>query len=132
LAISTSGLDTSVGLLNIPPEASYRAFDVFYYLLTSASTPAEREFLGLKPASTYALLSKSGTFDPPSYLPTADDAASAEDFRACLKAIGIKGSAQRSLLSVLAGLLKLGDTLGWGALGPRSRRSSQELQYRRT
>lgn len=113
MAISTSGLDTSVGLLNIPPEASYRAFDVFYYLLTSASTPAEREFLGLKPASTYALLSKSGTFDPPSYLPTADDAASAEDFRACLKAIGIKGSAQRSLLSVLAGLLKLGDTLGF-------------------
>ena len=112
MAISTSGLDTSTGLLNIPAEAGYRAFDAFYYLLTSASTPAEREFLGLKPASTYALLRKSNTFDPPSYLPAADDAASAEDFRACLKAIGIKGTAQRSLLSTLAGLLKLGDTLG--------------------
>jgi len=113
LAISTSGIDTTTGLLNIPPEAGYRAFDVFYYLLTSASTPAEREFLGLKPGSTYGLLKKSNTFDPPSYLPTADDAAAAEDFRASLKAIGIKGTAQRSLLSTLAGLLKLGDTLGF-------------------
>jgi len=113
LAISTSGIDTTAGLLNVPPEAGYRAFDVFYYLLTSASTPAEREFLGLKPPSTYALLKKSNTFDPPSYLPTADDAAAAEDFRASLKAVGIKGTAQRSLLSTLAALLKLGDTLGF-------------------
>lgn len=112
LALSTSGLDTSSGLLNIPPEAGYRAFDVFYYLLTSASTPAEREFLGLKHPSVYSLLNRSGTFDPPSYLPAADDAASAEDFRSSLKAIGIKGSAHRSLLSTLAGLLKLGETLG--------------------
>lgn len=84
---------------------------MFYYLLTSASTPAEREFLGLKQASTYALLAKSGTYDPPSYLATADDAASADDFRASLKEIGIKGSAHRNLISILAGLLKLGDTL---------------------
>ncbi len=112
MAISTSGIDTSLGLLNVPAEAGYRAFDAFYYLLTSASTPAEREFLGLRPASAYALLNKSNTFDPPSYLPTADDAASAEDFRAALKAIGIRGTAQRGLLSTLAGLLKLGDTLG--------------------
>ena len=113
LAISTSGIDTSGGLLNVPSEAGYRGFDVFYYLLTSASTPAEREFLGLKPPSAYALLNRSNTFDPPSYLPTADDAASAEDFRAGLKAVGIKGSAHRSLLSVLAGLLKLGNTVGF-------------------
>ena len=113
LAISTSGIDCSAGLLNIPAEAGYRAFDVFYYLLTSASTPAEREFLSLKHPSAYSLLNRSGTYDPPSYLPTADDAASAEDFRHSLKAIGIKGSAHRSLLSVLAGLLKLGDTLGF-------------------
>lgn len=113
LAISTSGIDTTGGLLHVPSEAGYRGFDVFYYLLTSASTPAEREFLGLKPPSAYSLLNQSKTFDPPSYLPTADDAASAEDFRAGLKAIGIKGSAHRSLLSVLAGLLKLGDTLGF-------------------
>lgn len=113
LAISTSGIHTTSGLLSIPPEAGYRAFDVFYYLLTSASTPAEREFLGLKHPSAYSLLNRSGTFAPPSYLPTADDAASAEDFRSSLKAIGIKGSAHRSLLSVLAGLLKLGDTIGF-------------------
>ena len=113
LALSTSGLDTSGGLLNIPSEAGYRAFDVFYYLLTSASTPAEREFLGLKHPSVYSLLNRSGTFEPPSYLPAADDAASAEDFRSSLKAIGIKGSAHRSLLSTLAGLLKLGETLGF-------------------
>ena len=113
LALSKSGLDVSSGLLNIPQEAGYRAFDVFYYLLTSASTPAEREFLGLKPPAAYTLLNQSGTFTPPPYLPTADDAASAEDFRSSLKAIGIKGSAHRSLLSVLAGLLKLGNTLGF-------------------
>ena len=113
LSLSTSGLDTSNGLLNVPSEPGYRAFDVFYYLLTSASTPAEREFLGLKQPSAYTLLQRSGTFNPPSYLPTADDAASAEDFRSSLKTLGIKGSAHRSLLSVLAGLLKLGDTVGF-------------------
>lgn len=113
LSISTSGIDTSSGLLDIPPQAGYRAFDVFYYLLTSASTPAEREFLGLKQPAAYTLLNRSGTFLPPSYLPTADDAAAAEDFRASLKAIGIKGSAHRSLLSTLAGLLKLGETTGF-------------------
>lgn len=112
LAISTSGLDTTTGLLNIPSAPGYRAFDVFYYLLTSASTPAEREFLGLKPPSTYSLLNRSGTYDPPAYLPSADDTAAAEDFRSSLKAIGIKGSAHRSLLSTLAGLLKLGETTG--------------------
>lgn len=113
LAISTSGIHTTSGLLSIPPEAGYRAFDVFYYLLTSASTPAEREFLGLKHPSAYSLLNQSGTFTPPSYLPTADDAASAEDFRSSLKAIGIKGSTHRSLLSALAGILKMGDTVGF-------------------
>ena len=113
LALSTQGINCADGLLNIPAEAGYRAFDVFYYLLTSASTPAEREFLSLKNPSAYTLLNRSGTFGPPSYLPTADDAASAEDFRTLLKALGIKGSAHRSLLSVLAGLLKLGNTFGF-------------------
>ena len=113
ISLSSSGIDTTNGLLNIPSEAGYRAFDVFYYLLTSASTSAEREFLGLKHPSAYAILNQSGTFGPPSYLPAADDAAAAEDFRNSLKSIGIKGSAHRSLLSVLAGLLKLGDTLGF-------------------
>ena len=113
LALSQGGIDTSRGLLDIPAEPGYRAFDVFYYLLTSASTPAEREFLGLKSASNYALLAKSGTYEPPSYLPTADDAAAADDFRAALKAIGIKGAAHRNLISILAGLLKLGDTLSF-------------------
>lgn len=113
LSLSASGLDTATGLLNIPAEAGFRAFDVFYYLLTSASTPAEREFLGLQHPSAYNLLNRSGTYDPPSYLPTADDTAAAEDFRLSLKAIGIKGSAHRSLLSTLAGLLKLGEALGF-------------------
>ena len=113
LALSSTGIDTSAGLLNIPTEAGYRAFDVFYYLLTSASTPAEREFLSLREPASYALLNRSATYNPPTYIPTADDAASAEDFRASLKTIGIKGSAQRNLLSVLTGLLKLGDTLGF-------------------
>ncbi|KAJ0342067.1 hypothetical protein COL154_009472 [Colletotrichum chrysophilum] len=113
ISLSQGGIDTAKGLLSIPPEAGYRAFDVFYYLLTSASTPAEREFLGLKAASNYALLSRSGTYNPPSYLPTADDAAAADDFRSALKEIGIKGSAHRNLISTLAGLLKLGDTLDY-------------------
>ncbi|KAL9105391.1 MAG: hypothetical protein Q9227_009429 [Pyrenula ochraceoflavens] len=113
LALSKSGIDVSAGLLNIPSEPGFRAFDVFYYLLTSASTPAEREYLGLRTPNAYSLLNKSNTYSPPSYLPTADDAAAAEDFRAALKAIGIKGAAQRGLLSVLAGLLKLGETTGF-------------------
>ena len=46
LALSQGGLDTVHGLLNIPSEAGYRAFDVFYYLLTSASTPARARVLG--------------------------------------------------------------------------------------
>ena len=111
--LSSSGIDTHRGLLNVVAEPGHRAFDVFYYLLTAASTPAEREFLGLKAPATYALLNRSGTYDPPSYLPAADDAAAAEDFRHSLKALGIKGSAHRNLISVLAGLLKLGDTLGF-------------------
>lgn len=114
IALSQAGIDTNKGLLNIPAESGYRAFDVFYYLLTSASTPAEREFLGLKAASSYSLLARSGTYDPPSYLATADDAASADDFRAALKEIGIKGASHRNLISTLAGLLKLGDTLDYG------------------
>ncbi|KOS21639.1 Chitin synthase 6 [Escovopsis weberi] len=113
LSLSSSGIDTSSGLLDIPKESGYRAFDVFYYLLTSASTPAEREFLGLKHATNYGLLTRSGTYEPPSYLPTADDAAAADDFRQALKDIGIKGSNHRDLISILAGLLKLGDTLDY-------------------
>ena len=113
LALSQGGIDTSKGLLSIPAQAGYRAFDVFYYLLTSASTPAEREFLGLKSASSYALLARSGTYEPPSYLPTADDSAAADDFRSALKDIGIKGSSHRNLISALAGLIKLGDTLDY-------------------
>ena len=112
LSLSQSGLDVHNGLLDIPQQPGYRAFDVFYYLLTSASTPAEREFLNLKPPSTYSLLNRSGTYSPPTYLPTADDTAAAEDFRSSLKEIGIKGSAHRSLISTLAGLLKLGETVG--------------------
>lgn len=112
LALSTSGINVDKGLLEIPSEPGYRAFDVFYYLLTSASTPAEREFLDLKEPAAYAVLNRSGTYTPPAYLPTADDTAAAEDLRANLRAIGIKGATQRNLLSVLAGLLKLGNATG--------------------
>lgn len=113
LALSGSGIDVDRGLLRVPSEHGNRAFDVFYYLLTAASTPTEREFLGLQHPSKYTLLNKSGTYDPPSYLPTADDAAAAEDFRNALKTIGIKGSDFRGLLACLAGLLKLGETTGF-------------------
>ncbi|KAK5113692.1 hypothetical protein LTR62_003319 [Meristemomyces frigidus] len=113
LALSLSGLDTQNGLLNVPAEQGYRAFDVFYYLLTSASSQQEREYLGLRPANQYALLKKSETYSPPSYIPTADDAANAEDFRENLKAIGIKGKTLRQLLSVVAAILRLGDALGF-------------------
>jgi chitin synthase len=117
IALSQGGIDTEKGLLRIPAEPGYRAFDVFYYLLTSASTPAEREFLGLKGASEYSLLARSGTYDPPSYLPTADDGAAADDFRTALKDIGIKGSAHRNFISTLAGLLKLGNTIDYMSAG---------------
>lgn len=113
ISLAQGGIDTDKGLLRIPAQAGYRAFDVFYYLLTSSSTPVEREFLGLKHSSNYSLLSRSETYDPPSYLPTADDGAAADDFRSALKAIGIKGSTHRHLISILAGLLKLGNTIDY-------------------
>ena len=113
LKLSSSGIDTEKGLLNVPAEPGYRAFDVFYYLLSSASSASEREFLGLRNPRNYTILKRSGTYDPPQYLPTADDAAAAEEFRDNLKAIGITGRARRDLISVLAALLKLGDTLGY-------------------
>lgn len=112
LSLSTFGIDVNKGLLNVPAQPGYRAFDVFYYLLTSASS-SEREFLDLKPPSAYSLLKKTETYNPPSYLPTADDAAAADDFRDALRQIGIKGAALRNLLSVVAALLKLGNTLGF-------------------
>lgn len=113
VAMSQGGIDTDQGLLNVPAQAGYRAFDVFYYLLNSGATPAEREFLGLKSADKYTLLSRSGTYDPPAYLINSDDAAAADDFRDALKQIGIKGSAFRNLISTLAGILKLGNTLDY-------------------
>ncbi|KAI5781412.1 chitin synthase-domain-containing protein [Geopyxis carbonaria] len=112
ISLSNSGLDTENGLLHIPSKEGYRAFDVFYYLLSAISTPAERQGLGLQSPDQYALLSRSGTYSLPSYLPTADDSAAAEDWRANLRAIGIKGSLLRGLLSVLAGILKLGNSVG--------------------
>lgn len=113
LALSQGGIDTKKGLLNIPAEAGNRAFDVFYYLLSASATPAEREFLGLKSPESYTLLARSNTYQPPSYLINGDDAAAADDFRDALKQIGIKGSAHRNLISTLAGLLKLGNTLDY-------------------
>lgn len=113
LALPHGGIDTDKGLLNVPSETGYRAFDVFYYLLASVSTPAEQEFLDLKSASSYTLLANSGTYEPPSYLVTAHDGAATDDFRQALKEIGIKGSAHRRLVSTLAALLKLGNTLDY-------------------
>ncbi|KAF1811637.1 chitin synthase [Eremomyces bilateralis CBS 781.70] len=113
LALSTSGIDTQLGLLNVPDAPGHRAFDVFYYLNSSSASQAERDALDLRAPSAYSLLNRSGTYHPPTYLPTADDAAAAEDFRANLKSLGIRGPALRNLISTLAGLLKLGDTLGY-------------------
>ncbi|KAF2817297.1 uncharacterized protein BDZ99DRAFT_431291 [Mytilinidion resinicola] len=112
IQLSTAGVDTTQGLLNIPSQPGFRAFDVFYYLKSSSATREEREWLDLKPYSQYTLLNRSGTYSPPSYLPTADDAAAAEDFRDNLKAIGIVGSELSNLISLLTGLLKLGNALG--------------------
>jgi chitin synthase len=113
LALSKSGIDIDRGLLNISTEAGSRAFDAFYYLSSSSSSPKEKERLDLKPYSAYHLLKKSNTFSPPSYVPTADDAAAAEDFRNNLKAIGIKGRALVDLICALTGLLKLGDVVDY-------------------
>lgn len=112
ISLSTAGIDTASGLLQIPAKSGYRAFDVFYYLLSQASTPAERQGLGLQSPEKYALLARSGTYYLPSYLPTADDSAAAEDWRANLRAVGVKGSLLRGLLSALAGILKLGNSVG--------------------
>ncbi|KAE9970092.1 hypothetical protein BLS_005082 [Venturia inaequalis] len=117
LALSSSGIDTEYGLLNVPGDREgYRAFDVFYYLLSSM-TSQQREAVNAGTASSYRLLRRSGTFSPPSYVPTADDAAAGEALKENLRAIGIKGKTQTSLLMALISLLKLGDSLD-GLLGP--------------
>jgi chitin synthase len=113
IKLSTSGIDTRQGLLDVPAHEGFRAFDVFYYLNSGSASKSEREWLNLRHASEYSLLNKSGTYDPPSYLPDADDAAAAEDFRENMRAIGIKGAKLQNLISCLTGLLKLGDTLGY-------------------
>ncbi|KAF2089355.1 glycosyltransferase family 2 protein [Saccharata proteae CBS 121410] len=113
LALSTAGIDTKKGLVEVPSQSGHRAFDVFYYLNSANASPQERATLGLKAFSQYSFLKRSGTYDPPSYLPTADDAAAAEDWRDNLKAIGIKGHQLRKLIMALVGILKLGDTLGF-------------------
>lgn len=112
ISLSDAGLDTANGLLHIPAHEGYRAFDVFYYLLSNVSTQAERQGLGLQSPESYALLARSNTYTLPSSLPTADDSAAAEDWRANLRAIGIKGGVLRGLLSVLAGILRLGNSVG--------------------
>lgn len=112
ISLSQSGIDTQAGLVNVPAEQGYRAFDVFYYLL-HAQSEQEREALSLRQPHEYALLNKTGTYSAPSFLPTADDAAAAEDFRESLKAIGIKGKSLRSLLAVLSAVLRLGDGTGY-------------------
>ncbi|KAF2472951.1 uncharacterized protein BDR25DRAFT_341731 [Lindgomyces ingoldianus] len=113
IKLSTSGLDTRQGLLEIPSHAGFRAFDVFYYLNSSNASRAEKEYLNIRPLEEYTFLNRSGTYHPPSYLPDADDAAAAEDWRANLKAIGIKGKKLQRLIGSLTALLKLGDTLGY-------------------
>jgi chitin synthase len=113
IKLSTSGLDVQQGLLQVPAENGFRAFDVFYYLNSSSASRKEREYLDIQSLDKYDLLRRSGTYDPPNYLPDADDAAAAEDFRANLKAIGIKGPKLTRLISCLTGLLKLGNTLDY-------------------
>lgn len=113
IKLSTSGIDVQQGLLQVPSQTGFRAFDVFYYLNSSSASKQEREYLDIQSLDKYALLRRSGTYEPPAYLPDADDAAAAEDFRANLKAIGIKGSKLTSLISCLTGLLKLGNTLDY-------------------
>lgn len=113
IKLSTSGLDVQQGLLQVPTHNGFRAFDVFYYLNSSSASRQEKEYLNIQSLDNYALLNRSGTYDPPSFLPDADDAAASEDFRANLKAIGIKGEKLLNLISCLTGLLKLGNTIGY-------------------
>lgn len=111
IALSSGGIDIEKGLLNIPSKKGYRAFDVFYYILTSAGEQ-ERSALNLKRPEQYSLLSRSGTYTLPADLPTADDDAAAEDFRAGLRALGIKGAQLKGLLSVVTSILNLGNAVG--------------------
>ena len=113
IKLSTSGLDTRQGLLQVPAHTGHRAFDVFYYLNSSSASKQERDILDIQSLDKYSLLNRSGTYDPPSFLPDADDAAAAEDFRSNLKAVGIKGQKLRDVISSLTALLKLGNTLDY-------------------
>ncbi|ORY18558.1 chitin synthase-domain-containing protein [Clohesyomyces aquaticus] len=115
IKLSSGGVDTRQGLLEVPAQQGFRAFDVFYYLNSSNATRGEKEFLNMKSLDQYKLLNRSGTYQPPAYLPDADDAAAAEDWRTNLKSIGITGTKLQCLIGGLVGLLKLGDTVGFSA-----------------
>ncbi|KAF9770741.1 hypothetical protein IL306_011654, partial [Fusarium sp. DS 682] len=110
-ALSTPlhNIDVTSDSVEVTPGVDYCAFNVFYYLFSPSSTPAEREILELKPVSHYAITPKSANLWSSA---AVDDALAADDFRQALKEIGIKGSTQRKLIATLAGLLTLGNTIG--------------------
>ncbi|OLL22345.1 Chitin synthase 6, partial [Neolecta irregularis DAH-3] len=102
-----SGLALHANLLALPLRApGCRSFHVFYYLLAGA-TPQERQFLVLLPPHEYAYLAQSGAYANPD--PAKDDAANADDLRAALKSIGIKGKKLQSIYQILSGILLLGN-----------------------
>ncbi|KAJ4253433.1 hypothetical protein NW762_010591 [Fusarium torreyae] len=110
LSIPVYNFDTAVDQIEVAPDIGRYAFHVFYYLIASTSTPAERAFLKLKDAPDYFILSANGMSRPPSRV-GLDDASAANGFRKALKDICIRGDDHRNLLATLAGLLTLGNTL---------------------
>ncbi|ODQ67000.1 hypothetical protein NADFUDRAFT_49452 [Nadsonia fulvescens var. elongata DSM 6958] len=96
-------------LVELPSDSQNRVFDVFYYLLLT-DNDHERTHLSLKVSpDQYRLLSNSGTYDLPVWVQSADDYALAQDWRDSLKRCGIKGETLRELLSILSGILLLGN-----------------------
>ncbi|KAJ8606455.1 hypothetical protein MRB53_040969 [Persea americana] len=97
--LSSAGIDTVNGLLAVPEGPGSRAFDIFYYILSASTTPAERRALSLQDASHYDLLRRGGSCEPPPYVDTADDCAAGEHSQDMLRAIRISGRRRRDVLS---------------------------------
>lgn len=97
-------------LLHLPSKKDNRVFDVFYHLLL-AESETRAAYLSLKSfPEEYDLLKKSGTYNLPDWVLFSDDHALAKDWNEALRQCGFKGESLRGVLSVLSGILLMGNT----------------------
>lgn len=110
LTLSQDPLSSYNQLLHLPSAQSNRVFDAFYHVLL-AESEQYGSYLSLKSSpDQYNLLKKSNVYTLPDWVLFSDDYALAKDWSNALRQCGIKGSVLRGVLSVLSGILLLGNS----------------------